>query len=67
MTIEKNAELFNAITEYKGFESMKESQYVCILFDLLLYRYPELSRRVYSLLVKYFLRKRSSVEALSKV
>ena len=70
MTIEKNEELFDAITECKGFESISEKleqQYVCILFDLLLYRYPELSRRVYSLLVRYFLRLRCNVEALAKV
>ena len=43
MTVEKNEELFDAITECKGFESISEKleqQYVCILFDLLLYRYP---------------------------
>ena len=70
MTVEKNLELFHAITECKGFESISEKmeqQYVCILFDLLLYRYPELSRRVYSLLVRYFLRLRCNVEALAKV
>ena len=66
-TVEKNAELFDAICKYKGFESVIGDKYVCILFDLLLYRYPELSRRVYSLLVRYFLRKRSNVEALSRV
>ena len=49
-----------------GFEKIYDS-YVCILFDTMLYRYPELSKRIYTLLVKYFLRKRTAVNNLNNI
>jgi len=48
----------------KGFESVNESEYICILFDLMLYRSAELTKRVFSLLVYYFTRKRTLIEAM---
>jgi len=62
-----NQKFFDALTESKGFEAESGPQYECILFDILLYRYPELRKRVYALLVRYFLRVRSSISALNNV
>jgi len=36
-----------AIAEFKNFESYKSDEYVCMLFDLMLYRYPDLVKRVF--------------------
>ena len=63
---EQNQKLLNALTNARGFENT-EGAYVCVLYDLLLYRYPELTKGVYGLLVKYFLRKRNSLESIANV
>ena len=62
-----NEDFFDALTSAKGFETVNENLYVSILFDILLYRYPELTKRIYSLLVRYFLRKRTTIAALKKL
>ena len=41
--------------------------YICILFDLLLYKYPSLSKGVFELLVRLFARKRTLLENLQKI
>lgn len=38
----EDLELLAVISSVKGYESVNESQYVCVLFDLLLYRYTDL-------------------------
>ena len=43
-----------------------EKEYICILFDLMLYQYPELTKRVFALLVSFFTRKRTLMEGLMK-
>ena len=64
---EFNARFFDEVTNCKGFEAEDSNQYICILFDLLLYRYPELSKRVYGLIINFFLRKRVMIQALSNI
>ena len=54
------------MTKAEGFEGT-EGAYVAVLYDLLLYRYPELTKGVYGLLVKYFLRKRISLESIANI
>lgn len=51
----------------KGFESQDESNYLCTLFDLLLYRYPLLTQKVFELLSYYFLRTRTIMTSLCNV
>ena len=64
---EFNTRFFDVVTDCKGFEAEDSNQYICILFDLLLYRYPELSKRVYGLIMNFFLRKRIMIQALSNI
>ena len=63
---EHNHALLDSLTKARGFEN-KEGDYICVLYDLLLYRYPELTKGVYGLLVKYFLRKRICLESIANV
>lgn len=46
----------------KGFEAEIGDIYLCILFDLMLYKYPELNETAFELLVRYFNRKASLLE-----
>jgi hypothetical protein len=48
----------------KNFESRNTDVYICVLFDLLLYKYPVLSKGVFELLVRLFARKRIILESL---
>ena len=64
---EFDAELMESIVKKKGFESQDEGSYICILFDLLLYRYPALARSVFELLSIYFLRTRTITSGLLNV
>ena len=59
--------MFESLVKTKGFESQNESNYICILFDLLLYRYPALSKLVFELLMIYFLRTRTVTAGLLNV
>lgn len=63
---EEDTDLLSAVAATKGFESVNENEYICILFDLMLYRYPELTKRVFALLVSFFTRKRTLVEGLQQ-
>lgn len=49
----------------KGYEAFNEQQYVCVLFDLMLYRYTELQSKAFAMLVNYFTRKRIMIECLN--
>lgn len=49
----------------KGFESINEQQYVCVLFDLMLYRITDLQAKAFGLLVNYFTRKRIIINCLA--
>lgn len=51
----------------KGFESGTGEVYICILFDIMLYKYPELNQAAFELLVRYFNRKASLLESLSNI
>ena len=62
-----NEGLITAIGEMKGFESQDEGSYIGILFDLLLYKYPSLTKSVFELLSIYFLRTRTIVTGLTNV
>ena len=46
---------------------MNPDEYVCMLFDLMLYRYPELSKRVFQLIVLYFTRLSNMLETLTRI
>jgi hypothetical protein len=50
-----------------NFESHEKDVYICILFDLLLYKYPNLSKGVFELLIRLFARKRTLLENLQKI
>lgn len=56
-----------AIAEFKNFESNNGDVYVCMLFDLMLYRYPELVKKVFKLLIMYFTRQRTVLEGLNNI
>jgi len=43
----ENIELIEAIATFYNFESVNPDEYICMLFDLMLYRYPQLSRRCF--------------------
>ena len=49
----------------KGFEAETGDIYLCILFDLMLYKYPELNETAFELLVRYFNRKASLLEQIT--
>lgn len=60
MFLKKLAESYN-------FESEDLDKYICVLFDLLLYKYPVLANGVFELLVRLFTRKRTFLENLMKI
>ena len=58
-------ELLAQIASVKGYEAVNEQQYVCVLFDLLLYRYTDLQMKAFQMLVNYFIRNRIMIECLT--
>ena len=64
---EFNCEFLSKVIEAKGFEKQSGRVYICILFDLLLYRHPDLTKRVFELLSMYFLRTRTVTSALQNI
>jgi hypothetical protein len=50
-----------------NFEAQNQDAYICVLFDLLLYKYPQLAKGVFELLVRLFTRKRTILENLMKI
>ena len=62
-----NIAFLNEIALSYNFESQNQDAYICVLFDLLLYKYPVLSKGVFELLVRLFTRKRTILENLMKI
>ncbi len=60
-------EFLDLVAGMKGFEAGTGDIYVVILFDLLLYQYNELNQVAFELLVKYFNRKSTLLEALQNI
>jgi hypothetical protein len=63
----QNIEFLEQLADSKNFESENEEAYICVLFDLLLYKYPALANRVFELMVRLFTRKRTLIENLMKI
>lgn len=59
-------ELLAQIASVKGYEAVNEQQYVCVLFDLLLYRHTDLQMKAFQMLVNYFIRNRIMIECLTQ-
>jgi len=55
------------VASMKGFEQEIGDIYICILFDLMLYKYPELNQTAFELLIRFFNRKSSLLECLSNM
>ena len=51
----------------KGFEHEIGEIYICILLDLMLYKYNELNYTAFELLIRFFNRKASLLECLSNI
>ena len=51
----------------KGFEQEIGEIYICILFDLMLYKYNDLNYSAFELLIKFFNRKASMLECLGNI
>lgn len=50
-----------------NFEADNQDAYICVLFDLLLYKYPGLAKGIFELLVRLFTRKRTLLETLMQI
>lgn len=62
-----NVDFLNCVANLRGFEEEIEDVYICMLFDLLLYKYPDLNKAAFELLVRYFTRRRTMIECLNNV
>ena len=64
----ENIEFLEKLANQMNFEaSENEDAYICVLFDLLLYKYPVLAKGVFELMVRLFTRKRTLIENLMKI
>ena len=63
----QNIEFLEEIAQSYNFELESQDAYICVLFDLLLYKYPVLAKGVFELLVRLFTRKRTLLENLMKI
>jgi hypothetical protein len=63
----ESVEFLNDLALSFNFEAENQDAYICVLFDLLLYRYPQLAKGVFELLVRLFARKRTLLENLLQV
>ena len=63
----QNIEFLEEIAQCCNFESENQDAYICVLFDLLLYKYPVLAKGVFELLVRLFTRKRTLLENLMQI
>lgn len=63
----QNIDFLTEIALSYNFESHNQEAYICVLFDLLLYKYPSLSKGVFELLVRLFTRKRTILENLQSI
>ena len=64
---QSNVEFLDTVASMKGFESEIGDIYICILFDLMLYNYPELNYSAFELLIRFFNRKASLLDCLSNI
>ena len=64
---QNNIEFLDTVATMKGFEHEIGEIYICILFDLMLYKYNELNYTAFELLIKFFNRKASLLECLSNI
>jgi hypothetical protein len=64
---QESVEFLNNLAKSFNFESENQDAYICVLFDLLLYKYPQLAKGVFELLVRLFARKRTLLENLLSV
>ncbi len=62
-----NVEFLNTVATMKGFEHEIGEIYICILFDLMLYKYNELNYTAFELLIRFFNRKASLLECLQNI
>ena len=62
-----NVKLFDRVILSKGFEAQDEGRYICILFDLMLYRHSALTKSVFELMCIYFLRTRTIINNIENV
>lgn len=62
-----NVDFLDLVASMKGFEQEIGDIYICILFDLMLYKYPELNQSAFELLIRFFNRKSSLLECLSNI
>ena len=62
-----NIKFLNEIASVCNFESESQDAYISVLFDLLLYQYPNLAKGVFELLVRLFTRKRTLLENNMKI
>ena len=60
-------EFLNLLAQTYNFESDGQDAYICVLFDLLIYKYPLLAKGVFELLVRLFTRKRTLLENLMNI
>ena len=64
---QNNIEFLDTVASMKGFEFEIGDIYICILFDLMLYKYNELNYTAFELLIRFFNRKASLLECLSNI
>lgn len=55
------------LASHENFERDNKDFYICVLFDLMLYKNTELSKKVFELLVRLFCRKRILLENLQSI
>lgn len=63
----QNIEFLEKIAGSYNFEAENQDAYICVLFDLLLYKYPGLAKGIFELLVRLFTRKRTLLETLMQI
>lgn len=63
----ESVEFLTDLARSFNFEAENQDAYICVLFDLLLYKYPQLAKGVFELLVRLFARKRTLLENLLQV
>lgn len=62
-----SVDFLEEIAKSFNFEAENQDSYICVLFDLLLYRYPKLAKGVFELMVRLFARKRTLLENITRM
>jgi hypothetical protein len=65
--LQSQVDFLDTVASMKGFESEIGDIYICILFDLMLYNYPELNYSAFELLIRFFNRKASLLDCLTNI